>query len=121
MEPIREHRLPNGLLIAIFDETNRYFGDYHRVCLRVLLQYDLTPADRDDPFWSEARDRLGPELRLEKTLERMGVAGSEVERTVATMADNFLATADEYLARPDYPRQLVRREMEKRRKTTRIY
>jgi len=121
MALIREHRLANGLLIAIFDETNRYFGDYHRVFLRVVLHYDLTPADRNDPFWSEARDRLGPELRLEKTLERMGVADSEVEGTVAALVDNFLATADEYLTRPDYPRQLVIREMEKRRKTTRIY
>lgn len=122
MEPIRHRQLPNGLEVTIYDETNRYFGDYHRICLRVVLRYDLAAAaNRDDPFWREALTKLGPELRVEKTLERMAVAGSDVDRTVTALADDFLATAGSYLGRPDALRKLVQKEMEKSSKTTRIY
>lgn len=118
MEPIRERQLGNGLRIAIFDKTNRYFGDYHRVCLQIVMIYDLASAAAgvDDPFWTESFGKFGPEFRLEQRLERMGVAGDKVEATVAAMADDFLATADQYLARSDYPRQLIRSEMDKRSK-----
>ena len=123
MEPVRVRQLANGLRIAIYDRTNRYFGDYHRVCLHIVMTYDLAgvAAGAGDPFWAEALVRLGPELRIEKSLERMGVAGDHVEATVTAMADDFLTANEGYMDRADYLRRLVAKKMAEDDKMRRIY
>jgi len=112
MNPLRQKTLANGLQIEIFDASNRYFGDYHRVCLQVVLSFDAASAvvasDGDRQFWDDFRAARGDAVRVEKSLVRMGVAGAEVERTVNALADDFLRAADDYMARPDYLQRLAR-------------
>ncbi len=120
----REEQLPNGLLITFLDETNRYFGDYHRVCLRVVMRVDLrvaAAASEDTEFWSEVHDALGNDFKIEKSLVRMGVPGAEVEATVSALTDEFLTAANDYMARPDYPKRLAQVEMDKHKKVVRFF
>lgn len=119
MTAIREERLDNGLRILFVDETNRYFGDYHRVCVRVTLLYDLDqlPVTRSDDelFRDRALAALGQELKIVKRLERMGVPTAEVEEVRHSMIESFLITSSAYLDRPGYPRSLVDAELKKHR------
>lgn len=112
MNPLRQKTLANGLRIEVFDETNRYFGDYHRVCLQVVISCDVATAaaagGADPQFWADFKAARGDGIRVEKSLLRMGVAGAEVERTVNALLDDFLRAADDYMAHPDYPRCLAR-------------
>ncbi len=123
MTTIREERLLNGLRLTFIDETNRYFGDYHRVCLRVVISVDLGVAAsfaEDVDFWTTAQDILGGDFSIEKKLVRMGVPGAEVDATVASLADEFLKAANDYMARPDYPKRLAQTELDKRKKILRF-
>jgi hypothetical protein len=113
------------LQIDFFDETNRYFGDYHRVSLRAVLTFDPGhpgSADlTDTTFWDEFRATVGKTLLVERKLERMGVPGADVEQTVADLIDDFLKAAHDYMAHPGYPRRLAQPELDRLNKTGRFY
>lgn len=119
MTTIKEERLDNGLRILFVDESNRYFGDYHRVCILVTLLFKLdelpvTSSD-DEIFRDRALAKLGKELKIVKRLERMGVPTAEVESVRHAMIESFLINASVYLNRPEYPRSLINAELKKHR------
>ena len=124
MTMIKEERLDNGLTIVFVDESNRYFGDYHRVCVVATIVCKLRelPADNadDESFRNKAIETLGEELTVVKRFERMGVPTADIEKIRAAMIDGFLQNSSPYLARAGYPRALVNAELKKRR-THRYY
>ena len=111
MTTIREERLDNGLQILFVDESNRYFGDYHRVCIQITLTCSLAELpvvnSEDEAFRNRAITSLGEELKIVKRLERMGVPTAEVKRVRQSMVEAFLESSSPYLNRPEYPRSLV--------------
>ena len=118
MPTIKEERLENGLRIVFVDESNRYFGDYHRVCVVATIVCKLSEllsenAD-DKEFLSQAIASLGEELKVEKRFERMGVPTADVEQVRAAMVDDFLRNSSPYLSRMSYPLTLVKAELKKR-------
>ena len=61
MTTIKEEKLANGLNVLFADESNRYFGDYHRICILVTLLYPLAelPVDtEDDRAFRDRANRL---------------------------------------------------------------
>ena len=118
MTTIKEERLSNGLQILFVDESNRYFGDYHRVCVVATIICNLNdlPATSSDEeaFRCQAIEALGEELSVTKRLGRMGVASAEVEEVRTALIDDFLHHASVYLSRPGYMRSLVNAELKKR-------
>ena len=88
MGPFRTEQLANGITVEFFDRSNRYFGDYHRVCVEVRLIAAAAGA-------------------TVKTLERMAVPGAEVAAECARLVDDFWRHAGSYLAHPDYPARLA--------------
>ena len=119
MITISEERLDNGLQILFVDESNRYFGDYHRVCIQITLvcTLDELPVvnSDDEVFRDSAIESLGKELKVVKRLERMGVPTADVEKVRQSMIEAFMENASAYLSRPEYPRSLVAAELQKRR------
>ena len=119
MITIREERLDNGLQILFVDQSNRYFGDYHRVCIQITLvcALDQLPVanNEDEAFRKNAIASLGKVLKVVKRLERMGVPTAEVERVRQEMVEAFLESSSPYLNRPEYLRSLVDAELKKRR------
>lgn len=114
---LHREELANGLLLEFFDRSNRYFGDYHRVCIEfrttlfldapVLVQLDAEVLQR-------ARRYFGPALVVTRTRERMGVEGARVAATVSELIEGVRQDAARYLSRPDYPARLLTVEVEKR-------
>jgi hypothetical protein len=106
--------LDNGLKISFRDESNRYFGDYHRVCVVATISYTF---DRlaDDDLRLRAIAVYGEQIKLEKRLERMGVPSTEVEQVRDALIDDFMRQATIYMSRPDYPRLLIAAELSKQR------
>jgi hypothetical protein len=115
-ELLRSMRLDNGLSIEFYDRSNRYFGDYHRVCIvvqfRIVIEAALF-ADVLDGAAEEqkARTRFGHELLITRTLERMGVASAELPEVRAALIDSYLSNSLAYLAVPGYPARLLRNEL----------
>lgn len=121
---IKEERLANGLRIIFTDESNRYFGDYHRICVVATIVCNLrdlpTESSDDEIFRCQAIESIGEQLSVVKRFERMGVATADVEDVRTALISGFLHNAASYLSRPGYPRALVNAELEKRR-THRFY
>ena len=121
---IREEQLTNGLRVVFTDESNRYFGDYHRICVVATIGFNLqdlpTESPDDEIFRNQAIESLGEQLSVVKRFERMGVESADVEKVRTTLIDDFLQHTATYLSRPDYPRSLVKAEMNKSR-TRRFY
>lgn len=118
MSPFREERLANGLQILFTDESNRYFGDYHRVCVTATLvcHIDELPAATADEaeLRRQALAQFGEQLTVVRRFERMGVATAEVDAVRMALVDDFLTHASPYLARPGYPRALIAAELKRR-------
>jgi len=105
--------LANGLELFLVDQSNRYFGDYHRIHLTLYCDIPVTAdwlCDAADPSGeaNQLTKLLGGTVRFEKVLERMGVPGAEVASTRQQLLDDFLATARTYLDAPDFPARLLR-------------
>lgn len=110
------------MVLSFSDNSNRYFGDYHRILVDVTIRCRFpAPAPDEDPLWAEARAAFGQELVVNRTLERMAVASAEVEPVRARLVEEFLASAASYLAHDDYPRRLVGGELQRRRRPRRAY
>ncbi|MDH3454907.1 MAG: hypothetical protein OEL80_07135 [Desulfuromonadales bacterium] len=118
MTTIRQELLANGLQIVFTDESNRYFGDYHRVCVVATIVCNLRdlPAATaaDEAMCCRAVETFGDQLSVVKRLERMGVPTLEVDQVRTTLIDDFLRHAAAYLSRPEYLRSLVNAELNKR-------
>lgn len=125
MNPHTRQSLSNGLQIEVFNETNRYFGDYHRVCLRIVTTFDLdSPAAADladTAFWGRYRATCGNLLQVTQRLVRMGVPGAAVEPTVSALLADYFKAAEDYMSRPSYPRLLAAGEMAKLNKSGPYY
>jgi len=121
---VKELGLNNGLQLIFTDESNRYFGDYHRICVVVTIVCNLndlsTESSADETFFHQAIETLGEQVTVVKRFARMGVATADVETVRAELIDSFLHHASSYLSRPEYPRALVNAEL-KKRNTTRYY
>jgi hypothetical protein len=84
MTPFRSETLNNGVVVEFFDLSDRYFGDYHRVCVEVRLT--VPPAEGNVPAPAVQADP--PKVfQRKKHLERVGIAGGEVERSHRSHAD----------------------------------
>jgi hypothetical protein len=119
-DTLRSVRLDNGLIIEIFDRSNRYFGDYHRVYVearcRVVLHLDNFAGSADPAAeLQSARAVLGNEVVFVRKLEKMGVAGEAVERTRETLIGSFIRSSLSYMSTPAFPGRFVAVELERRR------
>jgi len=109
-EPFKTVCLDNGLTISFYDLSNRYYGDFHRACIQLIVEVPLSritvPGDLLD------HEASFPEiLHWEKKLERMGVKSADLDRVCQSLGDDFVRTVVPYLSRPDFPEQLLRRKV----------
>ncbi|MGK2906071.1 MAG: hypothetical protein ACSLFH_06970 [Desulfuromonadales bacterium] len=118
MTTLRHVSLANGLQIVFTDESNRYFGDYHRVCVVATIVCKLcdlpVSSDIDEALRCRAVDAFGEHFSVVKRFERMGVPSSDLDVVRTALIDDYLRHAAKYLARPDYLRSLVNAELKKR-------
>ena len=112
--PFAEETLANGLHLRFYDQSNRYFGDYHRVRVVVAIELALNNELLDDPeLLAAGRKRFGATLTTSKILERMGVPGSRVESLRAELVASYQTEVQSYLSRPEVPLRLLCAELAK--------
>lgn len=119
MTAIKHANFENGLEVSFSDESNRYFGDYHRICVVVTISYAVDHL-ADAELRLQAAAVFGERLEVTKRLVRMGVPSAECEQVRNALADDFIRHAASYLSRSDYPRMLVVAELRKAR-SSRLY
>ncbi len=89
----RRIELQRDLVLEFLDQTNRYFGDYHRVQLEVFATVE------------SAAGKLC--LRYHRPLRKMGVASAAVNRERDALIEQFLATTAPYMRQGDFVRRLL--------------
>lgn len=104
MSPFRTERFANGVVIEFVDLTNRYFGDYHRVCVEVRITVGVRETGSSPASAATPSPAAPP---TPGRLERMGVPGAEVEATRNRLVADYLRHAGRYLALTDYPARLL--------------
>lgn len=114
MTAIKPASLDNGLEISFIDESNRYFGDYHRICVVVTISCAVDQL-ADEELRLQAAAVYGERLEVTKHLVRMGVPSADCEQARKSLVDDFMRHAASYLSRPDYPRLLVAAELRRTR------
>lgn len=122
MTVLTQETLENGLLLSYEDHSNRYFGDYHRVCVRVVFTVEINAALLPDAEQlALAQRHLGESVRYEKDLQRMGVPTAQVESVRDALIDQFRTTTRAYVACTAFPRQFVVRRLTERRQRSSAY
>lgn len=85
-------QLDNGVQIHFIDATNRYYGDYHRVCIVVELRF--------------ASDEYAQAHKFQ-TLERMGVCGAEVESVQEQLLNSFRQGTMKYMGNENFEKRFL--------------
>lgn len=90
---LTSERLANGTQIEFCDSTNRYYGDYHRVSIDVILSF--------------AGDNYATEYKFQQ-LTRMGVQGSELEKVKAELIAAFQQGTMPYMGKEQFPEKFIK-------------
>lgn len=110
--PFAEEILVNGLQLRYYDQSNRYFGDYHRVRIVVEIAVALNSELIPDPeLLAAGIKRFGSSVITSKVLERMGVPGQRVDALRAELVASYQLEVASYLSRPEVPLRLLRAEL----------
>lgn len=123
MTVIYQQDLPNRLTLTVEDQSNRYFGDYHRVKLQVRCPITVAAEyfrTSPDPLAAAqaAQRMLGTEVLYEKSLERMGVPSAELRIIKQELLGQFIRINQPYLARDDFPARFIAVKLREKQQTT---
>jgi len=95
-KPFEKIQLGNGVFVEFKTQGNRYFGDYHRLQIKVIATIPIDETTLPEDLKSAAMKYSGF-IKYEKTLERMGVATNQIDSATQSMMDDFITTAGRYL------------------------
>ena len=120
MKLVKEIPLENNLNVCFYNHNHRYFGDYHRVKVEITCKVPL----KEEYFTTraecvEAINTLGLSALFKRSVEQMGVSSDELEPCLERIIDNFISHALSYLASPEFPRMLIKKEMANSMRTVR--
>ena len=90
---VHEIVFKNNLKLQFTDESNRYFGDFHRLLIEVdaLIETGAKPM----------------RLRYQRPLKKMGVATEDLANERSLLIEQFLATVEPYMQRDDFVPKLL--------------
>ena len=91
--------LDNGGRLRFFDLSNRYFGDFHKVKVKIIGEL---PVEGD---CGTALDFIP----YETDLTQMAVMSAEIDAVRSRLVDNFIATSIPYLTKKNFGLQLQRK------------
>ena len=107
-EPFKTVELSSGLQLKFYDQSNRYYGNFHKVRISVVA---LIPVD--EALLSEDLKRLISQsvdlVSYETVLERMAVPTEQLSEVRSSLVSDFLASAGRYLTSKIFVEGLLRR------------
>ncbi|MDX2495240.1 MAG: hypothetical protein QNK27_09795 [Desulfuromusa sp.] len=109
-KPVDIRTLGNGVAIEFFDQSNRYYGDFYRVKINAVATIPLIkkalPKDLHD-FVATCPNYV----TYTKSLERMGVVSSDVQKVTNSLVDDFIESVGRYLEKGNFAESLLRKNM----------
>ena len=105
--------LMNGVTLRFLDQSNRYYGDFHRICIKVQM---FLPTGTEMPAGLNRETAC-----FERTLEKMGVVSATLEEEKDKLLQRFLATSQTYLQKEQFPAQLLRQIAQQKKRPTLVF
>lgn len=106
-ELFKSVELSNGLLVKFYDQSNRYFGDFHRVHILVVAQISVNKDSLPDHL--KHLITLPIEVvGFETILGRMAVPTESLLEIRASLVTDFLNSTGSYLADHVFIESLLR-------------
>ena len=123
MKLIKEILLDNGLSVFFYNHTHRYFGDYHRVRVKIICEVPLLKEYfADQTEYAEARANLGSKVIFRRDTELMGIPSGDLKKSLEKVIENFTDHSLSYLSSLKFPQKFVLSELSgSRKKTRRVY
>lgn len=113
---IKRIELSNGLVVTLYDETRRYYEDYHLVRLEMVCEATVLPEYFDCAAdFSEAVGLLGESAAFRTTIEKMGVPYAEIGEARERLVEAVVNNCGDYFSRESFPCRLVMSELAKAR------
>jgi len=110
-KPIREVPLTNGLTVRFFDATRRYFGDYHKVRIKISCEVPVTPnLFEDAASYETALKHLGKSVQYVKEVEQQGVPTADTAGAAENVIRHFMEHSLGYFQSEAFPRKFVQSE-----------
>jgi len=103
-------KLKNGIVVDFFDQTNRYYGDFHRVKIDIVASFPVDSTQLPSELQSLAAE-CGNTATHNSTLEQMGVQSADLERVRAALIDNFMITVGCYFEKDNFVESLLRKKL----------
>ncbi len=103
-------QLENGAVINFSNRSNRYYGDFHRVRIDVVVTFPLALTRLPDEL-REIAEGCGDHITYEHQLEQMGVKSAELENVAERLIENFLKTVRSYLEKDNFVEALLRQKL----------
>lgn len=121
MRLLRRWNLRNGLVIEVFDESFRYYANYHNVKLLIKsivpLKEEYIFNFKSSPYYEKISAMLLPKREYIREIVKVGVKEDMLERTKEEILGNFEKNVLSYMEREDFPEKFAKREFEKLEKS----
>lgn len=100
--------LKNGINVDFIDQSNRYYGDFHRVKIDVIVKLPVVAAQLPKDLQTGAAKCNGY-ATYTTSLEQMGVQSADLESVSTALIDNFVNTVGRYLEKDNFVESLLRK------------
>lgn len=117
LEPIKRYRLPNGLLLEIFDISRHYYGGYWRVGMEFRCDVPVDISLSGTMSAADLRSFFGADslLFLRKT-EKMAVHQERLEQAKLEILDGLEKNVLPFVAKDNFPTSFIASEYRQRSK-----
>lgn len=102
--------LKNGITINFIDQTNRYYGDFHRVKIDVIAKFPVNTTQLPKDVHAIAEECHG-HMTYTTSLEQMGVQSADLKNVSTALIDNFVKTVGLYLEKDNFVESLLRKKL----------
>lgn len=111
MEPLKEYRLKNGLLLRLYDKTYRYFGEYFFIEIEAVCE---VPADfvNKDNIPLDLKSLYPEKVIFKKTLSKKGVYETDLDKEKRILIEYFEKNGLPYIQSKNFPDRLFQKELQ---------
>lgn len=109
-KPFKIVKLRHGVVVNFFDQSNRYFGDYHQIKISALATVPVKVSSLPNDLQKSVTSNPATVI-YEKHLKRMGVATASRESVIEILIAAFIRSVGSYLENEDFAEHLLRQKV----------
>lgn len=109
---IKTYNLENQITAKITDETERYFGEYFNVILRLLAPIKIEKNFfNDENIFIEAKYLLGDSITYSRIIEKKAVYEKDLEIVKESVIKDFEINSLAYLSRKSFVVKFIQKKV----------